>query len=121
MTERRVSPTDGTNPVIQLTRLRHGETFFLNPDLFERVDTYVDTVIHLTDGTEYLVIEPAEEIIRKIVEFRARIIAIAAVLQANAFGNEPGSPEHATNRLAGELVTASAPTDHEPAHVEEPQ
>lgn len=68
--------------MIQLTRIRHGEQFYMNPDLFERVDTHVDTVIRLIDGTEYVVCEPGDEIVRKIAEFRARIIAMAGVLQA---------------------------------------
>lgn len=73
--------------VIPLTRLRHGETFFLNPDLFERLDTHVDTTIRLTDGTEYIVVEPGDEIVRRIAEFRARVLAMAAVLQSSAFAN----------------------------------
>lgn len=64
--------------MIQLTRLRHGEPFFLNPDLFERVDSHVDTVVRLQDGTEYVVREPGDEIVRRIVAFRAEVIALAA-------------------------------------------
>ncbi len=83
--------------MIQLTRLRHGDTMFLNPDLFERVDTHVDTVVRLTDGTEYVVIEPAEEIVRRIVDLRARIIAIAGMMQSGAVAwtNPPEQPSDA--------------------------
>lgn len=90
--------------MIPLTRLRHGNTLYLNPDLFERVDTHVDTVIRLIDGTEYVVVEPAEEIVRRIVEFRARIIVVASVLQSTAFApptdESSVDPEHATTHLA---------------------
>lgn len=90
--------------MIQLTRLRHGDTFYLNPDLFERVDTHIDTVIRLTDGTEYVVVEPADEIARRIAEFRARVIALAAVLQSNAGASVDGREGEAVD------VTASDPS-----------
>lgn len=70
--------------VIQLTRLRHGDPFFVNPDLLERVDTHVDTVIRLTTGSEYMVSESAEEIVRRIADFRARVIALAGIFQEAA-------------------------------------
>lgn len=116
--------------MIPLTRLRHGETFFLNPDLFERVDTHVDTVIKLIDGTEYVVVEPAEEIIRRIADFRARIIALAGVLQAGFCQPDEDDPEHATAHHGGPLaelgvvppvVDADVAADeqsHEPAPAE---
>lgn len=96
--------------MIHLTRLRHGQTFYLNPDLFERVDTHVDTVIRLVDGTEYLVVEPAEEIVQRIAEFRARVIALAAVLGSTAFATgEPAPRTTAQHRAVGEL--APSPND----------
>lgn len=70
--------------VIQLTRLRHEDPFFVNPDLIERVDTHVDTVVRLTTGSEYVVSESAEEIIRRIADFRARVIALAGLIQQAA-------------------------------------
>lgn len=85
--------------VIHLTRLRHAEPFFLNPDLFERVDTHADTVVRLSNGTEYVVNEPAEEIVRRIVEYRARVLALAAIIEKRAFEAATGS-----DQTAGELV-----------------
>lgn len=70
--------------VIQLTRLRHGDPFFVNPDLLERVDTHVDTVIRLTTGSEYVVSESGEEIVRRIADFKARVIALAGLFQEAA-------------------------------------
>jgi uncharacterized protein YlzI (FlbEa/FlbD family) len=67
--------------VIQLTRLRHGEPLYLNPDLFERVDTHVDTVVRLTNGHEYVVAEDADEIARRVVEYRAQVLGLAVALQ----------------------------------------
>ena len=85
--------------MIHLTRLRHAEPFFLNPDLFERVDTNVDTVVHLSNGTEYVVKEPGDEIVRRIVEYRARVLALAAIIEKKAFESAADD-----DRSAGELV-----------------
>lgn len=71
--------------MIQLTRLRHDDTFHLNPDLIERVDTHVDTVVRLTTGSEFVVVEDAEEILHRIVTYRASIIALSALIDVSRF------------------------------------
>ena len=87
--------------MIELTRLRHGETFLLNPDLIERVDTHVDTVVRLTGGNEYVVVESYEEIFHRIVEFRARVLATVAVV------SPLGAPFTTTNRDDPEAMHAT--------------
>lgn len=68
--------------MITLTRLRQNTPFILNPDLIERVDTHVDTVVRLTSGTEYVVNETGEEIVRRTIEFRARVLSLAGAIDA---------------------------------------
>ena len=68
--------------MIQLTRLRQNTPFILNPDLIERVDTHVDTVVRLTSGTEYVVNESGDEIVRRTIEFRARVLSLAGAIDA---------------------------------------
>lgn len=91
--------------VIELTRLRHGESFYVNPDLLERVDTHVDTVIRLTTGSEYMVSETGEEIVRRIADFRARTLALAGLFQQAA----------EAARTADGVWTDDAGADPEPA------
>jgi flagellar protein FlbD len=62
--------------MIQLTRLNN-DPFALNTDLIERVDATPDTVLTLIDGTKYIVAEPMDEVIDRIVAFRARVVAAA--------------------------------------------
>ena len=62
--------------MILLSRL-NGTEMGVNADLIERVETTPDTVITLIDGTKYVVAEPTHEVIARIVDFRARIIAAA--------------------------------------------
>ena len=69
--------------MIQLTRL-NGERFALNTDLIERVDETPDTVVTLIDGTKYVASEPIDEVIERIILFRARVVAAAESAEAAA-------------------------------------
>ena len=58
--------------MIRLTRL-NGGTFFLNPELIEHVETTPDTVITLTNGHQFMVREPVDEVIRLVLQYRREI------------------------------------------------
>jgi flagellar protein FlbD len=58
--------------MIQLTRLNH-VPLVLNSDLIEHVDVTPDTVIMLTTGQIIRVLESAEEVVARVVEFRRSI------------------------------------------------
>ena len=60
--------------MIWLTRLNH-VPLVLNSDLIEHIDVTPDTVITLTTGQILRVRETAEEVVRRILEFRRRIFA----------------------------------------------
>ena len=62
--------------MILVTRL-NGKRFALNPDLIERVEETPDTVVILVDGTKYLVSEPIDDIVERVVDFRARVTRVA--------------------------------------------
>ena len=55
--------------MIKVTRLNH-IPLILNSDLIEHIDVTPDTVIALSSGQKYVVLETAEEIIEKVVAFR---------------------------------------------------
>lgn len=55
--------------MINVTRI-NGKTFVLNADLIETMEETPDTIITLTNGNKYVVIESIEKIILMIVEFR---------------------------------------------------
>jgi flagellar protein FlbD len=59
--------------MIRLTRINR-VPLVLNSDLIEHVETTPDTVIALTTGQKLVVLESAEEVIQKVIEFR-RLIA----------------------------------------------
>ena len=60
--------------MIELTRLG-GSDFVLNPDLIERVEATPDTIIVMVDATRYVVSQSVTEVIERIREDRARLLA----------------------------------------------
>jgi flagellar protein FlbD len=65
--------------MIILTRL-NGEQFALNCDLVERVDAHPDTVLTLVDATKYIVAESLTEVVERVRDFRAGVLARSAEL-----------------------------------------
>ncbi len=63
--------------MIRLTRLNR-VPLIVNADLIEHVEVTPDTVVALTNGQKFLVLESAEEIVDKVIEFRKAIMASAA-------------------------------------------
>jgi len=58
--------------MIQLTRLNH-VPLVLNSDLIEHIEVTPDTVITLTTGQIIRVLESADEVVARVVEFRRAI------------------------------------------------
>jgi flagellar protein FlbD len=58
--------------MIQLTRINH-IPLILNADLIEHIETTPDTVISLTNGQKFMVLESTQEIIHKVIEYRRSI------------------------------------------------
>jgi flagellar protein FlbD len=63
--------------MIQLTRLNH-EAITINSDLIESLENTPDTLIKLTNGETFMVLESVEEVIQKVVDFRRRILQPAS-------------------------------------------
>ena len=55
--------------VIKLTRL-NSQPIVINADLIEHVDITPDTVIALTTGGKFMVLEPVDEVIERVKAFR---------------------------------------------------
>jgi flagellar protein FlbD len=62
--------------MIQLTRLNH-VPLIVNADLIEHVEVTPDTVIALTTGQKFLVLESAEEVVERVIRFHRAILAAA--------------------------------------------
>jgi len=59
--------------MIKVTRLNR-TPLILNSDLIEHIEVTPDTVIALTSGQKYMVLETTDEIIDKVVSFRQSLI-----------------------------------------------
>jgi uncharacterized protein YlzI (FlbEa/FlbD family) len=91
--DRRQQPRNGSEqlsrmgrPMILLHRL-NGPPFALNSDLIERAEATPDTVLTLVDGTKYVVAESLDEVVARIQESRASVIALAEIIKFD-------QPEH---------------------------
>lgn len=58
--------------MVRLTKMNKSE-FILNTDLIETIEETPDTVITLTNGRKMVVLESAEQIIEKIIEYKRKI------------------------------------------------
>lgn len=77
--------------MIHLTRINHAE-LIINADLIEHVETTPDTVVSLTTGQKFVVIESAEEVVRRVVEYRKSIAQCRYPIPPGAY-----SPAKAAN------------------------
>jgi flagellar protein FlbD len=59
--------------MIQLTRLNH-VPLVLNSDLIEHMEVTPDTVVTLTTGQKFVVLESAEEVLSRIIQFRRSLL-----------------------------------------------
>ncbi len=67
--------------MIKLTRLNR-EPFVLNADLIEHLEATPDTVISLITGQKVMVRESADEVIRRVIEYRRAVFARPAETHA---------------------------------------
>ena len=82
---------EGPLPMIAVT-CRNGEHFSVDPSHIERVEAVPDTVLHLVDGTKYVVSEPFDEVLRTIRDHRAAL----TVVQKRLAGGTAQIADHAT-------------------------
>jgi len=110
-----------------LLRRLNGTDIGVNADLIERVESTPDTVLTLIDGTKYIVGESAEEVVARIIEFRARILSAAeqfseVVSDSNAsrgiplrlVGSEVAGPALEEQPQPVRVSTPSEPVQREP-------
>ena len=71
--------------MITVTRF-NGPAFLLNPDLIERVEATPDTVIHLVGGNDYVIRESVDELIARVRESRAAVIALSHLIEQRTAG-----------------------------------
>ena len=78
--------------MIIVTRL-NGETLGVNADLVERIEAMPDTVITFVDGKKLLVRDTVDELIDKVLQYRAAILRAAyGTVEADPTRHAPPPP-----------------------------
>jgi flagellar protein FlbD len=83
--------------MIQLTRLNHAP-LVLNSDLIEHMEVTPDTVVTLTTGQKIVVLESAEEVVERIIQFRRTVLAGAAACPLRRMEDDQRTPEGVNGR-----------------------
>jgi flagellar protein FlbD len=60
--------------MIRVTRLNH-TALILNSDLIEHIEMTPDTVITLTSGQKFMVLESPQEIVEEVIAFRKSLFS----------------------------------------------
>lgn len=58
--------------MIEVTGLNN-ESFILNAEHIEKIEEVPETVITLTNGKKYLVIDSSDEVVSKVITYKNRI------------------------------------------------
>lgn len=78
---------------------RNGEHFSLDPTHIERVESDPDTVVHLVDGTKYVVSHSFDDLLRTIRDHRAEL----TVAQKRLAGGTAEIADHASSVRSANL------------------
>ena len=57
--------------MIRLTRLNDTE-FIINAEIIEFVEAIPDTIISLQSGKKVMVVEPVDEVVERVIEYKRR-------------------------------------------------
>ena len=76
--------------MIRITRLNH-TPLILNSDLIEHIEMTPDTVIALTSGQKYMVLETTEEIVERVVNFRRSLLQHQPAHSTSISGASPAA------------------------------
>jgi len=77
--------------MIKITRLNH-TPLIVNSDLIEHIEVTPDTVITLTSGQKYMVLETTEEIIERVIAFRQSLLRNHSFPSTLASATNPAPP-----------------------------
>ncbi len=86
--------------MIHLTRINH-KALIVNSDLIEHVESTPDTVISMTTGQKFMVLESAGEIVEKVIAFRQAVCAGLVPCAAASSGGRPLSTPVLARKEAG--------------------
>lgn len=78
--------------MIELTKA-DGSKLIVNSDHIERIECCPNTVVGLGNGTRLPVMESAEEVVRRVIEFRRRLMTPMLLVEGSVPGQVVGSED----------------------------
>lgn len=81
--------------MIVLTRL-NGSRYAINDEQIERIEDGPNTVVVLVNGNRYTALESLDEVVDAIVDFRARVLDAASIVNPTMRHLQPVSSEPST-------------------------
>ncbi|MGQ9855827.1 MAG: flagellar FlbD family protein [Fervidobacterium sp.] len=51
----------------------NGKEFYLNAEYIEKIEANPDTTITLYNGRKYIVLEPVQEVVNRIMEYKKKV------------------------------------------------
>jgi len=73
--------------MIKVTRINQTQ-LIINADWIETVEATPDTVITLTNGKKYVVTEPVEEIINRVIEYKQKTFILNRDLNTSPINDD---------------------------------
>lgn len=61
--------------MIRITRL-NGNSFILNCEVIETIESTPDTVISTVNGKKYVVADTVEEVVEKVLQYKRKVLLI---------------------------------------------
>ncbi|MBX6360438.1 MAG: flagellar FlbD family protein [Acidobacterium ailaaui] len=101
--------------MIELTRL-NGQPMVVNSDLIKYVESSPDTMLTLIHGEKIVVAEPGEEVVRRVTEYRTRLLA--EVMRRVAGGDAAAMGTAASGAAGLRIVAAQAALEDAPGEEE---
>jgi flagellar protein FlbD len=59
--------------MIHLTRINH-RALVVNAELIEHVETTPDTIVSMTTGEKFVVVESADEVVARVIAYRRALL-----------------------------------------------
>lgn len=76
--------------MIELTKLNH-EKYYMNCELIEIIEQVPDTLISMTNGKKYYALETAEEVIKKISDYKKSLYSTCSMMHTRKTKSVPSA------------------------------
>ena len=106
------TPTERKDRSVIAVTCRNGEHFSIDPDAIERVETASDTVLHMTDGSKYVIAQELDELLIAVRDHRAAAV-VAHLHLVDGYAATPAATRHVRRARGHSPIVILADRDEE--------